>query len=268
MKIQRNFVHLRQRGFTLLELLLVLGILGLVTGAVFSQMGVAQQRMTTEGVKLDDFQQARDFVDQFFRDINQIGDPNTRMADTTSLLWSPALNATAQTSYGLWVSPYIKDSRFAMGLVQIGTASLQFEGSVNGVGNVESVIYAVNGSGSCTLCLQRSQVDKITANPLTGQATNWGTEVNDVVSPAIFRYFQTDGTEVIPPTTGLDYTTQVNAQTLANIKTIQINLTIRNPQVMDQKTHQPIESTFEGEVSLNNCSMAAVGPYAMGMSCN
>ena len=60
MKMRRNFVHLRQRGFTLLELLLVLGILGLVTGAVFSQMGVAQQRMTTEGVKLDDFQEARD----------------------------------------------------------------------------------------------------------------------------------------------------------------------------------------------------------------
>jgi prepilin-type N-terminal cleavage/methylation domain-containing protein len=268
MKIQRNFVHVRQRGFTLLELLLVLGILGLVTGAVFSQMGVAQQRMTTEGVKLDDFQQARDFVDQFFRDINQIGDPNTRMADTTSLLWSPALDATARTSYGPWVSPYIKDSRFAMGLVQIGPTFLRFEGSVNGVGNVQSVIYAVNGSGSCTLCLQRSQADKIIADPLTGQPTNWGTEVNDVVSPTIFRYFQTDGTEVIPPTAGIDYTTQANAQILANIKTIQINLAIRNPLVMDQRTHQPIESTFEGEVSLNNCSMAAVTPYSMGMSCN
>ena len=267
MKTRPNSVHLRQRGFTLLELLLALGILGLVTGAVFSQMGIAQQRMTTEGVKLDDFQQARDFVDQFFRDINQIGDPNTRMADTTSLLFSPALDATAQTSTGLWVSRYIKDNRFAMGLVQIGTTSVRFEGTVNGIGTVQSVSYAVNGSGSCTLCLQRSQVDKITADPLTGQAANWGTEVNDVVSPAIFRYFQTDGTEVIP-TVPLDYTTQANAQTLANIKTIQINLTIRNPQVMDQKTHQPIETTFEGEVSLNNCSMAAVGPYAMGMSCN
>ncbi len=264
MKMRRDFVHQRQRGFTLLELLIVLGILGLVMGAVFSQMGVAQQRMTTEGVKLDDFQEARDFVDQFFRDINQIGDPNTRMADTSSLLFSPPLDATAQTSTGLWVSRYIKDNRFAIGLVQIGTTSLRFEGSVNGVGTVQSVIYAVNGSGSCTLCLQRSQVDKITADPLIGQGANWGTEVNDVLSPVIFRYFQTDGTELIP-TVPLDYTTQLNATTLANIKTIQINLTIRNPKVMDQKTGQPIESTFEGEVSLNNCSMAAVG---QGMSCN
>jgi prepilin-type N-terminal cleavage/methylation domain-containing protein len=267
MKMRRNFVQLRQRGFTLLELLLVLGILGLITGAVFSQMGVAQQRMTTEGVKLDDFQEARDFVDQFFRDINQIGDPNPRIADTTGLLWSPVL--ATQTNY-LWASKYINDNRFAMGLVQIGTSSLRFEGSVNGVGNVESVIYALNGSGSCTLCLQRSQVDKTYNMDPLGQIVNanWGTEVNDVVAPVIFRYFQTDGTEVIPPTTGLDYTTQSNAQILANIKTIQINLTIRNPKVMDQKTGQPIESTFEGEVSLNNCSMAAVTPYSMGMSCN
>lgn len=256
-------MHLRQRGFTLLELLLVLGILGLVTGAVFSQMGVAQQRMTTEGVKLDDFQQARDFVDQFFRDINQIGDPNSRIADTTSLLWSPAL--TTQTSH-IYASPYINDSRFAIGLVKIDNAQLRFEGSVNGVGTVQSVIYGVNGSGTCALCLQRSQVDKIAADPLTGQATNWGTEVNDVVSTVIFRYFLTDGTELT--TFPVDYTTQAGAQQLANIKTIQINLTIRNPQVMDQKTHQPIESTFEGEVSLNNCSMAAVGAYAQGMSCN
>jgi prepilin-type N-terminal cleavage/methylation domain-containing protein len=259
MGLRRKFVHYRQSGFTLLEMLIVLAILGLVVGAVFSQMDVAQQRMTTEGVKLDYFQEARDFVDQFFRDINQIGDPNVRLADTTSPLWSPAL--TLQTTYP-WASPYINDNRFAMGLVKIDNAYLQFEGSVNGVGNVESVIYAVNGSGSCTLCLQRSQVDKVAADPLTGQATNWGTEVNDVQTTVIFKYYQTDGTQVT--TLPLDYTTQANAQILANIKTIQINLTIRNPGVVDPKTKLPIETTFEGEVSLNNCSMAAT---AQGMSC-
>jgi hypothetical protein len=42
-------------------------------------------------------------------------------------------------------------------------------------------------------------------------------------------------------------------------------LTIQNPVVIDQKTKQPIETNFEGEVSLNNCSMAATG---IGMSCN
>ena len=54
----------------------------------------------------------------------------------------------------------------------------------------------VNGSGTCTLCLQRSQATKVTANPLTGQTTNWGTEVNDVVSAAIFKYFDTNGNQI------------------------------------------------------------------------
>jgi thiamine biosynthesis lipoprotein ApbE len=41
-------------------------------------------------------------------------------------------------------------------------------------------------------------------------------------------------------------------------------LLIRNNNVMDPKTGQPIETTFQGEVSLNNCSMAASG---QAMSC-
>jgi len=36
-----------------------------------------------QNIKLDNFQEARDFVDQFFRDVNQIGYPNSRMVDTT-----------------------------------------------------------------------------------------------------------------------------------------------------------------------------------------
>jgi prepilin-type N-terminal cleavage/methylation domain-containing protein len=261
MKLHRNLRFVKQQGFTLLELLIVVLILGIVTGAVFSQMGSVQQRMSAEQVKIDDLQQARDFVDQFFRDINQIGDPNTHIFDaTTGATWTPPL--LPQLTYS-WASPYINDSRFAIGLVKIDSNELHFEGSVNGVGTVQSVIYMVNGSGSCTLCMQRSQVDKITADPLTGQATNWGTEVNDVTTPAIFTYFKADGTQVaaLP----VDYTTAAGAQTLAAIKTVHISLRIRNPQVLDQKTGQPIETSFEGEVSLNNCSMAAT---AMAMSCN
>ncbi|HUE56706.1 MAG TPA: hypothetical protein VMO76_12800, partial [Candidatus Udaeobacter sp.] len=120
-----------------------------------------------------------------------------------------------------------------------------------------------NGSGACTLCFQRSQIDKISADPLTGQAQNWGTEVNDVAVPAIFSYFKADGTPVtVLP---VDISTPAGAQIIASIKTVKISLTIRNPSVLDQKTLQAIETNFEGEVSLNNCSMAAAGAP---MSCN
>src|ERR1700738_44004 len=88
---KRNIKHQRQQGFSLLEILVAVLILGVVTGGVLSQMDLAVQRSNAEQVKLDGFQEARDFVDQFFRDINQIGFPNLRTADTTSIGWSASL---------------------------------------------------------------------------------------------------------------------------------------------------------------------------------
>ena len=124
----------RQVGFSLIEMMVVLLVLGIVSAGLFVQINNAQQRAFTEQVKLDNFQEARDFVDQFFRDINEIGYPNSRMVDTTSLLWSPAL--TTQTTYS-WANAYINDNRVAMGLVKIDANEIQFEGDMNGNGVVQ-----------------------------------------------------------------------------------------------------------------------------------
>jgi prepilin-type N-terminal cleavage/methylation domain-containing protein len=249
----------RQEGFSLLEMMVVLLIMGIVSAGLFSAVDTAQQRAFSEQVKLDNFQEARDFVDQFFRDINQIGYPNSRMVDTTSVSWSPAL--TTQITY-TWASPYVNDNRLAVGLVKIDANTIQFEGDMNGDGVVQSVMYQVNGSGTCSLCLQRSQADKVSADTLTGQTQNWGTEVNGVINSPIFTYFKADGTQV----TGLplDISTLAGAQALASVKTIQVSLIIRDNAVLDPKSRQPVETTFQGEVSLNNCSMATPGQI---MSC-
>ena len=236
----------RQKGFSLIEMMVVVLILGIVSAGLFMQIDAAQQRAYSEQIKLDNFQEARDFIDQFFRDVNQIGYPNSRLLDTTSASWAPALAV-----------PLINDNRLAIGLVKIDANEIRFEGDMNGDGVVQSIIYMINGSGNCGLCLQRSQVDKASANPLTGQAQNWGTEANDVINTPIFSYFRADGTQVagLP----VDISTAGGAQTIASIKTIQISLIIRNNAVMDPRTRQPIETTLQGEVSLNNCSMAATG---------
>jgi type II secretory pathway pseudopilin PulG len=231
-------------------MLIVVLIITVVTGAVLSQMDLAVQRSNAEQTKLDDMQQARDFVDQFFRDINEIGYPNVRLVNTgTGASWTPPL-----------ASPVINDNRFAIGLVRIDKNEMWFEADTNGDGNVQSISYKVNGNRSCTLCLQRSQVDKVSADPLTGQTQNWGTEINDVANTGpIFSYFTADGTAISPASLPLDISTASGATTLASIKTIQISMTIRDPNIRDLKSGLPLETDFQGTVSLNNCSMAASG---------
>src|SRR5882762_11010173 len=128
----------RQRGFSLIEMMVVVLILGIISAGLFAQIDGAQQRAFSEQIKLDNFQEARDFVDQFFRDVNQLWYPNSRIVDTTSASWSPAL-----------ASPLINDNRMAIGLVKIDANEIRFEGDMNGDGLVQSIIYMVNGSGSC-----------------------------------------------------------------------------------------------------------------------
>ena len=250
MKLRRSPSFFKQTGFSMLEMMLAMLILTITMGVVFEQLGSAQYRTANEQARLDDFQQVRDFVDQFFRDINEIGDPNSRIFDLTGGTWSPALQ-----------SPVINDSRFAIGLVKIDANAIAFEASVNGISTVQSIQYMVNGSTTCAQCLQRSQVTKANGSPTT-QGTNWGTEVNDVVSSPIFRYFDTTGTEIT--SLPVDVSTTAGANTIATVKTIQINLRVNDPTVIDLQTGKPVEGVFEGEASVNNCSMASNG---QAMSC-
>jgi hypothetical protein len=156
-----------------------------------------------------------------------------------------------------------QDTRVAVGLVKIDATSIWFEGDVNGTGVVQSVQYKINGAGTCALCLQRSAVPKVAGDPETGQGTPgpvWGTEVNDVITSPIFTYFDTAGAAVSVPKD-----INSNGNILATVKTIHINLTIQNNANVDPKTGQAIQTSFQGEVSLNNCSMAAAG--FIGISC-
>lgn len=225
----------KAQGASLLELLVGLLILGVITAGIFSQLNAGLQRISTEQSKVDNFDEARDFVDQFFRDINQIGYPDGHIAPTST----------------------ISDPCVAVGLVQIANNSIGFEGDINGSGVVQEVQYIVNGSGSCTLCFQRSAVAKTSADPYAQQlsAASWGTEVNDLVlTNPIFTYYNAAGGLLAIPAGGA--TIDSNPTLIVSVKTIHISLTIQNNQVMDPKTGQPIQTSFEGEVSLNNCSLA------------
>lgn len=65
----------RQRGFSLLEMMVVVAVLSIVMGAVFGLLNTAQQRYRAESDVLDAFQGSRAVVDQLTREVHSAGYP-------------------------------------------------------------------------------------------------------------------------------------------------------------------------------------------------
>ena len=160
----KNGVQKRQQGFSLMELLTVVFILMLVTGVVFQQIDLVQKKSRQEDVKMDLTQESREFLDQMVRDLHTSGYPNKRMY-----------------LVGL---VNINDPRYAVGLVQVAPTLLQFEGDVDGDGQVDNIQYQlVSNGGQCPCRIQRSQVVKTNTEPWN-QASNFNMEVNNVANSA------------------------------------------------------------------------------------
>lgn len=244
-----------QLGMSMIEVMVVLLITTVITGAVFEQIVTVQRRAASEQVKLDLFQEARDFMDQMSRDLHQAGYPN------------PKNLASAQVS-----SP--NDFNSAIGLVKITPSELRFEGDVDGDGQVESMRYELITTGDNCPCLRRSQIAKQTGDPLSGQGTPaWYTEIQHVQNGSstdpIFTALTGGGTPITSDVaySASDYTsgnpTGSQNLTLASIDTVKIVIRTqaRNP---DPQTGTRPSSTLVSTIRLNNCSSSAA---AMPMSC-
>jgi prepilin-type N-terminal cleavage/methylation domain-containing protein len=224
-----------QRGFSMLELMIVLLVLSVMMGAIFQQISNVQKRSAAEQVKLDMFQQEREFMDQLERDLHEAGYPNQRN-------YAP-LAITGQN-----------DLKNAVGMVKVAENELWFEGDVDGDGFVESVQYWYDTAGDNCPCLKRSQVRKDALPPLS-QGSTFQTEVQNVQNGGranpIFTAFRADGTQVTLP---VDIA--VNPADIANIKIIRIGLIVQ-AKAFDLQTRQFPQIVMSNTVSLNNCSQAA-----------
>jgi hypothetical protein len=129
---------------------------------VFQGIRTVTQRSQAEQVKVDLTQSAREFVDEFERDLHQAGYPNCRLVST-----APGANCPADTTQPAVAS----NPAVAVGLVYIDNTKILFEGDMEGDGTVESVEYKLvdangaNPPASCPCTLQRSQAPKVAALP-------------------------------------------------------------------------------------------------------
>ena len=232
-----------QRGFSIVELMIVIMILVAITGGIFKVMTLAMQRSYTEQIRLDMFQEARQFVDQMTRDVRQAGYPTPRNLAESLLTVIPAAN----------------DPHTAVGLVQVTGSDLWFEADVDQNGTVSVVHYHLDPSttNNCP-CLRRSQLQKITGNPFTGQNTPvYQVEVQDVLNANIFSAFTAGSAVTLPATFNS------NGATIASMDTIQVTLTVRSPRADPQTRQKPV-TTLVSSVKVTNCSQAATGQK---MSC-
>src|SRR5262249_42710274 len=132
-KLNRHSISMKKNsGFSLLELMIVLIIVLVIAGAVFSVINLALARTSAEQTKIDLFQEAREFMDQMSLDLRQAGYPSPRNMDPSLLTQNPIIN----------------DSSAAAGLVKVGDGDLWFEGDVDGSGTVSVVRYHLDNTGT------------------------------------------------------------------------------------------------------------------------
>jgi prepilin-type N-terminal cleavage/methylation domain-containing protein len=98
------------RGFTLLELMVSMGIFLVICAAMFSLLQMSQQRYSTESQLSGSFQEARLGIDQIIRDVNISGYPSFGMFSNPAsaasyavspFAWDPGYPASPPCQVGL-----------------------------------------------------------------------------------------------------------------------------------------------------------------------
>jgi prepilin-type N-terminal cleavage/methylation domain-containing protein len=132
MEMMRGTLTNRQRGFSLIEVMLVLVIFLIVSGAVFELLNASQIRYRAERDFLESFQGARLGVEIMVRDIHNAGYPppytfagNLGAPPTPAAYPAPLVGPTCPPA-GTWTDPACApaalQTRFAMGILGLDAA--------------------------------------------------------------------------------------------------------------------------------------------------
>ncbi len=256
-----------QRGFSLIEMLIVVTILTVVFAMVFSDLDSGTQKYRVEESRLDITQETRDFLDQVVRDLHTVGYPNLHMYNTGVLGATPA-----------------NSKLLAVGLVAVSSTDIWFEGDVDGSGVVRSVRYTLQANGgNCPCSLMRSYVVKADGVAPDAQTVTYATEVQNVVNSVgggaaysiagntrfqgglvanntlyagykaapVFSYFDQNNTAIAVPPDLSGGNLALGEAAVANVRSIGVTINVLS-QYPDPKTQLLQAVSTQGSVKLNN----------------
>lgn len=212
----------RQRGFSLLELMVAVAIFSIVMAVVMDGIAMMGERNAVEVNKVDLTQQAREFMDQIVNDVHQAGYPGLNMFDPSKL--------TSPTNCTL-------DNNLSCGLISVSSTAIQFEGDVDGTGVSE--IYIELSTGACPCTMKRGTVLKS-----VGGTPPFYTQVDNVMNTTVFTAYQSDGTQLTLPADQL-------TGNLKNITALGITLYVKASQP-DRKTGQYPTVTMVSTAKISN----------------
>ncbi|HEX2330255.1 MAG TPA: type II secretion system protein [Candidatus Angelobacter sp.] len=229
----------RSSGFSLVELIIVVFLLSIVVGGIFSQIERAQVKYHVEDQKMDLTQQERDFIDQFTRDLRQAGYP------------SP-------TQYG---NRFDLSSQYtAVGVYYISPTQVSMEADVDGDGIVDEITYTFDNSAAPCPCLRRASAPKqdgvMPWNQAAANPTTPYTEVQGLVAVAgqpVFTASDQNGSSVslaTPISLSSGSLTDSTYQLLKTIKNVGITVTTQGNK--DPDGRKVIQVTMTGMARLPN----------------
>jgi prepilin-type N-terminal cleavage/methylation domain-containing protein len=249
----RKKLNQKQSGFSLIELMIVILLLSVIMGSVFSQIDLVQKRFRTEQNRIDISQTAREFLDQIVRDVHKAGYPNLRLYQSGAF--------TDTDSY------HYKSALVGIGLFYIDPTMIKFEGDLNGDGKVQNVAYKLEtdttaaGNENCP-CLRRAQETKADGADPFAWVPTYQTQVENI-DPAtistlpVFSAFDNTGatqsvaggitkTNFNPDDTGPSASDPIN-----RIWTIQVQMSVRGQNIDLSSTARP-EVFLTATAQINN----------------
>jgi prepilin-type N-terminal cleavage/methylation domain-containing protein len=256
-----------QRGFSMIEMMVVMAVITVIMGVVFKSIAATQQTSTSQQVKVDLTEQARQFIDQLTRDLRSAGYPNTRnMAQgSTDPVYAGACPDTTTNSV---TSPC--DPSNGVGLIYLNFNQLWFAGDVDGTSNTDAagnplgtanvkiIKYDYFAVGPNCPCLRRSEYLRTTYQDPVTDATNTvavdqmeiqGVQNGTAADPIFTAYDPTTGAAMGWP---IDFTNAANQ--MASMNSLRVVLAIQATS-KDSTGAFPITRVVS-TIALSNCSQA------------